>query len=97
MEVYEISTPVLVACNKGLNTPRYAPLPGIMRAKKSLWLNIPSVMWGSQILTNAFAIQNSSFPPEKPPGKKFDATEEATQAEVVKEVVALLRNNAKII
>ena len=34
LEVYETKTPCLVACNKGLNTPRYASLPGIMKAKK---------------------------------------------------------------
>src|SRR5690606_17843898 len=30
LEVYEVTTPVVLACNKGLNTPRYASLPGIM-------------------------------------------------------------------
>ena len=34
LEVYEINTPCVLACNKGLNTPRYASLPGIMKAKK---------------------------------------------------------------
>ena len=34
LEVYSVSAPCLVACNKGLNTPRYASLPGIMKAKK---------------------------------------------------------------
>jgi electron transfer flavoprotein beta subunit len=34
LEVYSLTTPCLLACNKGLNTPRYASLPGIMQAKK---------------------------------------------------------------
>ena len=34
LEIYSTKTPCLVACNKGLNTPRYASLPGIMKAKK---------------------------------------------------------------
>src|SRR5207244_3058246 len=34
LEVYEVNTPCVMACNKGLNTPRYASLPGIMKAKK---------------------------------------------------------------
>jgi len=37
------------------------------------------------------------LPPEKPPGKKFDATDEAKQQEVVAEVVKLLREEAKVL
>jgi electron transfer flavoprotein beta subunit len=32
--VIESSTPALITCQKGLNEPRYASLPGIMKAKK---------------------------------------------------------------
>ena len=32
-EVYEIGFPLFLGCEKGLNTPRYASLPGIMKAK----------------------------------------------------------------
>jgi electron transfer flavoprotein beta subunit len=37
------------------------------------------------------------LPPEKPAGKKFDATDAAKQKEVVAQVVGLLRTEAKII
>ncbi len=33
-EVVEVKTPVVISCEKGLNEPRYASLPGIMKAKK---------------------------------------------------------------
>jgi electron transfer flavoprotein beta subunit len=33
-ELVEMSLPALVTCEKGLNEPRYASLPGIMKAKK---------------------------------------------------------------
>lgn len=33
-EKVETSIPVIVSCEKGLNEPRYASLPGIMKAKK---------------------------------------------------------------
>jgi electron transfer flavoprotein beta subunit len=33
-EKIETSLPVIVSCEKGLNEPRYASLPGIMKAKK---------------------------------------------------------------
>lgn len=39
IEIYSVKTPCVVACNKGLNTPRYASLPGIMKARKNHLLN----------------------------------------------------------
>lgn len=33
-EIVELTLPALVSCEKGLNEPRYASLPGIMKAKK---------------------------------------------------------------
>lgn len=33
-EVVEVTLPAVVTCEKGLNDPRYASLPGIMKAKK---------------------------------------------------------------
>jgi electron transfer flavoprotein beta subunit len=33
-EVLEIPLPAIITCQKGLNEPRYASLPGIMKAKK---------------------------------------------------------------
>ncbi|MCB0371226.1 MAG: electron transfer flavoprotein subunit beta/FixA family protein, partial [Bdellovibrionales bacterium] len=35
-EVFEVTSPCLLTTNKGLNTPRYASLPGIMKAKKKV-------------------------------------------------------------
>jgi len=34
LETVEFTLPAVIACNKGLNTPRYAGLKGIMQAKK---------------------------------------------------------------
>jgi electron transfer flavoprotein beta subunit len=33
-EVVDVSLPAVITCEKGLNEPRYASLPGIMKAKK---------------------------------------------------------------
>ena len=33
-EIVELPTPCVVTCDKGLNTPRYPTLPGIMMAKR---------------------------------------------------------------
>jgi electron transfer flavoprotein beta subunit len=37
------------------------------------------------------------LPPEKPAGKKFDATDSAKQKEIASQVVGLLRTEAKVI
>ncbi len=97
LEVYKVKAPIVISCNKGLNTPRYASLPGIMKAKKKPLTKYSIDELG--ITKDDQKIKNYSFqlPPEKPAGKKFDATDESKQEEVVKEVINLLRNEAKII
>jgi electron transfer flavoprotein beta subunit len=96
-EVYELSTPCLLACNKGLNTPRYASLPGIMKAKKKPLATHTLADLGLSDGEQRVAYTNFRLPPEKPAGRKWDAMDEAKQKEVVKEVVGLLRTEAKVI
>ena len=97
LEVYEVNTPVLIACNKGLNTPRYASLPGIMKAKKKPLLQYSLADVGITDADKKVIYSSFQLPPEKPAGKKFDATDDAKSTEIVKQVVQLLRNEAKII
>lgn len=97
LEVYEVETPVLIAANKGLNTPRYASLPGIMKAKKKPMAQHSLADVGVSDADRRVKYSQFTLPPEKPAGKKFDAMEEAARAGVVKDVVGLLRNEAKVI
>lgn len=97
LEVYEVSGPCLVSCNKGLNTPRYASLPGIMKAKKKPLTQLSLGDVGVSDSDRRVHYSGFQLPPEKPPGKKFDAMDEAAQANIVKDVVQLLRNEAKVI
>jgi electron transfer flavoprotein beta subunit len=97
IEVYNVNGTVLVACNKGLNTPRYASLPGIMKAKKKPLAQHTLSDVGVTTEDRRVIYSDFSLPPEKPAGKKFDATDEGNQASIVKEVVGLLRTEAKII
>lgn len=97
LEVYKVDAPCLVACNKGLNTPRYPSLPGIMKAKKKPLAKYSLADVGVTDADRRVKYSQFSLPPEKPAGKKFDAMEEAQRAAVVKEVVGLLRNEAKVI
>ena len=97
IEVYKTSGPCVVACNKGLNSPRYASLPGIMKAKRKP-LAVHSLA-DVGVTEDDVRVKYSGFvlPPEKPAGKKYEATDEAVQASVVAEVVGLLRTEAKVI
>jgi electron transfer flavoprotein beta subunit len=97
IEVYEVNTPVVVACNKGLNTPRYASLPGIMKAKRKPLAQHSLADVGVSADDRRVKYSNFQLPAEKPAGKKYEATDEAVQAGVVKDVVKLLREEAKAI
>lgn len=97
LEVYEINGPCLIACNKGLNTPRYASLPGIMKAKKKPMAQHSLADVGVSDADRRVKYSGFRLPPEKPAGKKFDATDVAKQKDVVAQVVGLLRTEAKII
>ena len=97
IEVYEVNKPCVVACNKGINTPRYASLPGIMKAKRKPLEKFSLADVGVTQEDQRIKYSEFKLPEEKPPGKKFDALEEDNQASIVKEVVGLLRTEAKVI
>ncbi len=97
LEVYEVSTPVVLACNKGLNTPRYPSLPGLMKAKKKPMATYSLSDVGVSEADRRVKYSGFRLPPEKPAGKKFDATDAAKQKDVVGQVVGLLRTEAKVI
>ncbi len=91
-EVYEISFPALFGCEKGLNVPRYASLPGIMKAKTKPIEKLKS----SDLLNGALPLvqwANYQLPPERMAGKKIEG-DLAYQAH---ELVRLLREEAKVI
>lgn len=97
-ELVEMSLPALVTCDKGLNEPRYASLPGIMKAKKK---EIRKVALGDLPLKpeqvgaagSATRLVKYYSLPERPPVKMIQG-DAATQA---KELARLLREEAKVI
>lgn len=97
LEVYEMNTPCVLACNKGLNTPRYASLPGIMKAKKKPMAQHSLADVGVSEADRRVKYSQFKLPPEKPAGKKYDATDAAKQKEIISQVVGLLRTEAKIL
>lgn len=91
-EVYEVALPAIFGCDKGLNTPRYASLPGIMKAKSK---PVEALKLSEQKGDAEAKVVYSNYrlPPEKAPGKIL-AGELPDQ---VNELVKLLREEAKVI
>jgi electron transfer flavoprotein beta subunit len=97
-EMVEMMLPALVTCEKGLNEPRYASLPGIMKAKKKeirkitlADLPLKAEQVGAAGSVSKLVRYHSL--PERP-AVKMIAGDAATQA---KELVRLLREEAKVI
>jgi len=91
-EIYEVVLPAIFGCEKGLNTPRYASLPGIMKAKTK---PVTTLKLG-ELKGDAspkLVMSNFRLPPEKAPGKMIQGEPE----QIVRELFRLLREEAKVI
>jgi electron transfer flavoprotein beta subunit len=87
IETVEFSLPAIITCNKGLNTPRYAGLKGIMAAKKKpLEEQTPAEADGQAVLSTV------SAPPARPEGRIV-----GTGAEAVPALIDALRNEAQVL
>ena len=92
-EMLEIPLPALIAAQKGLNEPRYASLPNIMKAKKKEVKSLKAADVGVSDSDQKIRYKNFQLPPPKAAGKKI-AGDPAAQA---KELVRLLHEEAKVI
>jgi electron transfer flavoprotein beta subunit len=92
-EIIDLKFPALIACEKGLNTPRYASLPGIMKAKKKP-LEVLQVSQLIDGLQPKLTFTNFRPPPERPEAKLLKDQEPAA---MVSELVKLLHEEAKVI
>ena len=92
-EVIEMAVPCVVAAAKGLNTPRYASMMGIMKAKKVEIKKTPLAELGVDEAQNKVRLLKLSAPAEKPQGRVIPG--EAAAA--VQELVRLLREEAKVL
>lgn len=93
LERYTVPTPCVLAAQKGMNEPRYASLPNIMKAKKK---EITQVALGDLDLSAddiKVAYSGFTLPPERSGCKMI----EGDVAQQSKELVRLLREEAKII
>ncbi|MBX3041171.1 MAG: electron transfer flavoprotein subunit beta/FixA family protein [Bdellovibrionaceae bacterium] len=87
-EVAQLMLPAVIGANKGLNMPRYASLPGIMKAKKKVLKEIDF-----SALDAKTKMVNFSLPAEKPPVKIIPGD----SAQQVSSLVQLLRDEAKVL
>jgi electron transfer flavoprotein beta subunit len=97
-EIVELTLPAAVTCEKGLNEPRYASLPGIMQAKKKeikkvglADVELEAGQAGAAGSTGKLVRYHAL--PERPPVKMIPG-DAAAQA---KELARLLREEAKVI
>jgi electron transfer flavoprotein beta subunit len=95
-EKIEMGVPCVIAATKGINEikePRYATLMGIMKAKK---IPIKKIMFkdlGIGDSTPAISPEKLEAPPEKPAGRIIEGELEAS----IKELVRLLKEEAKVL
>lgn len=92
-ENIELPLPAVIAAHKGINTPRYASLPGIMKAKQKKVDVMPIVSLGTGPQDAKLEFVSFELPPERKAGQKLTGTPE----ELAAKIVAALRNEAKVI
>ncbi len=92
-EMMEASYPILIAAQKGMNEPRYASLPNIMKAKKKEVKAYKAADVGTSESDQKIRYKNFQLPPPKQAGKKI-AGDPAAQA---KELARLLHEEAKVV
>lgn len=94
-EVWSVELPAVFAANKGLNEPRYASLPGIMKAKSKplAALTITDLGLSENDVKGKVHYSKFQIPSEERKMKIF----KENPAQAVAEVVRLLREEAKVI
>ena len=92
-EMVEVAAPAVIAGSKGLNEPRYATLPNIMKAKKKEVKALKMADLGISASDQKIKMKNLQLPPAKQAGKKF----EGDVAAQVHALAQALHNEAKVI
>ncbi len=94
-EVLECSLPAVLTAQKGLNEPRYPALPMIMKAKRKEIKTLDASALG--IPPEDFAPRTRRVNVSTPPPRQAGRILEGEMAEVVKEAVRLLKDEAKVL
>lgn len=90
-EIFEVPLPCVLTANKGLNMPRYASLPGIMKAKKKVLKEYEA----ETLATGVSKSKATAFTlPDDKTAVKMIAGDAAAQ---VQELARVLRDEAKVL
>lgn len=96
-EVVEVQLPALVTVDKGLVECRYPSLPNLMKAKKKPVVTLSATDFGDLAAIvgdiGGTEMHRLEPPPQRPPGKIL----KGDTAETVRQLVRLLRDEAKVI
>lgn len=92
-EIIELTGANVVAANKGLNKPRHASLPNIMKAKKKPVKELKLDELNVTAADNKVSYSQFSLPPEKAPVKMIEGDAGAQASTLAN----LLRNEARVI
>lgn len=92
-EVVQLQMPAVIAANKGLNMPRYASLPGIMKAKKKTIKELSLAALNVSVDQTKVRYQKYQLPPEKPPVRMIEGNPDVQAATLAK----LLHEEAKVL
>ncbi len=94
-EVMECALPLLLTCEKGLVEPRYPSLPNLMKAKKK---PVETLTRGDLAgFDDADAGRSEILSMEPPPARQACQLVEGEPEEMARELVRLLREEAKVI
>ncbi len=93
-EIVEVPIPVLITAQQGLNEPRYPSLPGIMKAKKKPIdrLELDDLDIEEEEIEAKTKTCEVYLPPKKEAGRVL----EGEVSDQVKELVSLLKSEAKV-
>jgi electron transfer flavoprotein beta subunit len=92
-EMVEVSAPAVIAGSKGLNDPRYATLPNIMKAKKKEVKAMKLADIGVSASDQKVKMKNLQLPAAKQAGKKLEG-DAGAQAHAL---ASALHNEAKVV
>ena len=95
-EMIETSLPAIISCEKGLNEPRYASLPGIMKAKRKEIRTKTLADLGFETAPGGGRSRILRWLP-LPKGGECTMVEAEETADAVTELVRLLREEAKVL
>ncbi|MBP7868274.1 MAG: electron transfer flavoprotein subunit beta/FixA family protein [Acidobacteria bacterium] len=92
-EVVECALPAVVSAQKGLNSPRYASMKGILTAKKKAIETRSAADLGVGAVEGSWSVEKVELPPARPAGRLVPGEPE----QQVRDLVQLLRTEAKVL